>query len=69
MVNVVMPAEQRLMYPLAEVAAMFGRLNVRTLKRWAEQGKFPKLLKLGGCLFVLADELTTWVEERRRGKR
>ncbi len=60
-------ARNRLAYQLDEVAGMVGK-HARTLKRWAEQGTFPKPFKQGGCLFVLADDLTAWVDEQRRGK-
>ena len=47
---------------LPETAARLS-LSIRTVRRWATEGRFP-IVRLGGRILVDPDELETWIRDR-----
>jgi hypothetical protein len=43
------------------------RVPVNTLRWWRQQGTGPRYFKIGRRLVTTVGDITTWVEEQKRG--
>ena len=51
---------------VSEVADIL-RVPVNTLRWWRQQGTGPRYFKIGRRLVTTVGDITTWVEEQKRG--
>ena len=55
-------ADGRLLLSVADVARLLGGVGERTVWRWADSGRMPRPLRVGGRRLWRRHEIQRWVE-------